>query len=70
MQTKALHEMTLPELRQHRQRAKIDLVRITYSATGTSGKDRIEIEEAATEQRDYIRTIEARIARLERVVRN
>jgi hypothetical protein len=70
MSTESLAAMTLPELRRERQLAKNNAVAIQFSMAGTRGADRIELEEAVKENRDYIETINARIARLERKERN
>lgn len=66
---KPLHEMTIAELMATRRDAKLNAVSIQAAMRGTRGKDKIELEEAAYENRSYIKTINARIARLERVGR-
>ena len=66
---KPLHEMTVAELMAARRDAKLNAVSIQAAMRGTRGKDKIELEEAAYENRSYIKTINARIARLERVGR-
>ncbi len=66
MSTDSLAKMTLPELRKERSLAVVQLTNIGASMHGTRGAERIELEEAAQEAREYIRIIKARIARLER----
>lgn len=70
MATETLAAMTLPELRRERDLAKVQVVQIQLKIPGTRGAERIEIEEALTEAREYIAIINARIARLERRERN
>lgn len=70
MSTESLHKMTIPELRHEKILAVRQLTNIGLSLRGTKGVERIETEEAMEEAREYVRTIEARIARLERVGRN
>lgn len=66
MSTESLAAMTVPELRREYQLAKVQLVNIVAKLGGTRGAERVEIEESAQEAREYLRIIEARIARLER----
>jgi hypothetical protein len=66
MATHSLAAMTVPELRREYQLAKVQLVNIVAKLSGTRGAERVEIEESAQEAREYLRIIEARIARLER----
>lgn len=70
MATDSLAAMDIPQLRRERQLAKVQLANIKVGMRGTATKDRMELEEAAQEAREYIDIIEARIARLERVGRN
>ena len=70
MSTESLAAMSLSELRHERQLAKVQLVNIKVQMRGTSLKERMEMEEAFNEAKEYIAIIEARIARLERVGRN
>lgn len=70
MSTDSLHSMGIPELRQEQRLAKVRLEDIKRSSRGTTLGERMELEEAAQEAREYIDIIEARIARLERVGRN
>ncbi len=65
MSTESLAAMTVPELRREYQLAKVQLVNIVAKLSGTRGAERVEIEESAQEAREYLRIIEARIARLE-----
>lgn len=66
MSTESLAKMTISQLRVERGLAVVQLANIGASMRGTRGADRIELEEAAQEAREYIRIIKARLARLER----
>lgn len=70
MSIESLASMTLAELRRERDLAKVQAVQIAMKIPGTRGADRIEIEEALVEAREYIDIIKRRIARLERSERN
>ena len=70
MSIESLASMTVAELKYERNLAKLNRVQIQLAMKGASRDVRDELEEAVKENREYIKIINARIARLERSERN
>ncbi len=65
MSTESLASMTLQELRYERKLAQQNTIAILASMVGKRGQEKWELDDAVIENRRYIETINARIARLE-----
>jgi hypothetical protein len=70
MSIDALHLMNLEDLRYERLLTKNNMNDLKVRMRGTRTPERMKLEKAVKENRDYIETINARIARLERKERN